>query len=121
MAKTGRMTKEQVEALLSEANKLTVLVSGKFCSKLELMRQLGIKDQATFDRHFKEYYERSEEFWKGHVAKAFYKNIGRLNPANVIHGTKTILGLVETRKQEITGADGKSFSVTITDRIANDE
>jgi hypothetical protein len=119
--KKGRKTKEEVAALLTEGNKLTVLVSGKFTSKLELMRQLEIADQATFERHFGELYERSTEFWKSHVAKSFYRTIAKLNPGCVIHGTKTILDLVETRKQEISGPGGQVFNVTITDRVADED
>lgn len=121
MAKTGRMSQVEVSALVNEENKLRVLCSGKFCSKQELMRQMGIGDQSTFDRHFGDYYERSETFWKSQIAESLYQNLRIRNPQCTIFGSKTMLGLKEVSRTELTDADGKEFKVVIMDRVIEED
>jgi hypothetical protein len=119
--KKGRKSKEDIQHLVTDKNKILVLTTGQFCSKQELMRQLGIGDQSTFDRHFGADYDASAEFWKSKVAQSLYKNLQALNPQCTIFGAKTLLGLKEVSKTEISGADGKEFKVVIMDRVIEDD
>jgi hypothetical protein len=105
MAKMGRMSKEDIEKIVSKKNIMTVLTCGQFTSKQELMRQFGIGDANTFERHFGEYYKQSAEFWKSESAQAFHRSLAKGEPTIVKHAAKTILGLTEktrNRRHSIT-------------------
>ena len=106
MKKIGRKSQKEIESIVTEQNKMTVLICGQFTSKQELMRQFGIGDQSTFDRHFGELYKQSSDFLKSTAAKAFYKALHKGDSANVKHAAKTVLNLTEKREmQEVTLPD----------------
>lgn len=91
----------------TDKNAMFVKINGNFLSKQAVMRELGITDQRTFDRHYSEEYKDSRDFWATKTIASLMRNLAMGKESTTLKCAKEFIGFNPVEKHEHSGSNGE--------------